>query len=143
MVSPMTDSYLGNEGDVPAAARGIMCFTQELFNGLTVKCTVVKMGLDCAMTVCGGEAPHVGSVVVSTPRPSLTGKGLGVTSSVVNAIGHKDERIARTFAERAALETGGAAVCSCGIHVDRITPEQIKMVERQCAILLEKVARAL
>lgn len=56
---------------------------------------------DCTICIWGGDTPHVGSVVMSTARPSLTGSGVGVTSSVLNGIGHKDEYVARKFAEAA------------------------------------------
>lgn len=56
---------------------------------------------DCTICIWGGDTPHVGSVVMSTARPSLTGSDVGVTSSVLNGIGHKDEYVARKFAEAA------------------------------------------
>ena len=59
---------------------------------------------------------------------SLTGRGEGVTSSVLNGIGHKDEYVARKFAEAAAEKFVCTAVCSCGIHIDYITPAQLQEV---------------
>lgn len=74
-------------------------FTEKMQNGLPVFAQLVQMGKDCTICVWGGDTPHVGSVVMSTARPSLTGSGVGVTSSVLNGIGHKDEYVARKFAE--------------------------------------------
>ena len=76
-------------------------FTEKMQNGLPVFAQLVQMGKDCTICVWGGDTPHVGSVVMSTARPSLTGSGVGVTSSVLNGIGHKDEYVARKFAEAA------------------------------------------
>lgn len=94
---------------------------------------------DCTICVWGGDTPHVGSVVMSTARPSLTGSGVGVTSSVLNGIGHKDEYVARKFAEAAAEKFVCTAVCSCGIHIDDITPAQLQEVSTVCDKLLKQV----
>ena len=114
-------------------------FTQKMQNGLPVFAQFVQMGKDCTICVWGGDTPHVGSVVMSTARPSLTGSGVGVTSSVLNGIGHKDEYVARKFAEAAAEKFVCTAVCSCGIHIDGITPAQLQEVSAVCDKLLKQV----
>ena len=114
-------------------------FTEKMQNGLPVFAQLVQMGKDCTICVWGGDTPHVGSVVMSTARPSLTGSGVGVTSSVLNGIGHKDEYAARKFAEAAAEKFVCTAVCSCGIHIDGITPVQLQEVSAVCDKLLKQV----
>ncbi len=114
-------------------------FTEKMQNGLPVFAQLVQMGKDCTICVWGGDTPHVGSVVMSTARPSLTGSGVGVTSSVLNGIGHKDEYVARKFAEAAAEKFVCTAVCSCGIHIDDITPAQLQEVSAVCDKLLKQV----
>ena len=64
---------------------------EELFDGYSVYCDVIPMGKDYTLAVYGGDTPHVGSVVLSIARPSLAGEGIGVTSSVLSGVGHKDE----------------------------------------------------
>lgn len=112
---------------------------EELFNGYWVYCDVITMGKDYTLAVYGGDAPHVGSVVMSIARPSLTGEGTGVTSSVLSGMGHKDEAIARMFAEALAKEQNCTVACSCGIHVDGITPGQIEAVREACGRLLGRL----
>lgn len=114
-------------------------FTEKMQNGLSVFAQLVQMGKDCTICVWGGDTPHVGSVVMSTARPSLTGNGVGVTSSVLNGIGHKDEYVARKFAEAAAEKFVCTAVCSCGIHIDGITQAQLQEVSVVCDKLLKQV----
>lgn len=114
-------------------------FTEKMQNGLSVFAQLVQMGKDCTICVWGGDTPHVGSVVMSTARPSLTGSGVGVTSSVLNGIGHKDEYVARKFAEAAAEKFVCTAVCSCGIHIDGITQAQLQEVSVVCDKLLKQV----
>ena len=114
-------------------------FTEKMQNGLPVFAQLVQMGKDCTICVWGGDTPHVGSVVMSMARPSLTGSGVGVTSSVLNGIGHKDEYVARKFAEAAAEKFVCTAVCSCGIHIDGITQAQLQEVSAVCDKLLKQV----
>lgn len=114
-------------------------FMEKMQNGLPIFAQFVQMGKDCTICVWGGDTPHVGSVVMSTARPSLTGSGVGVTSSVLNGIGHKDEYVARKFAEAAAEKFVCTAVCSCGIHIDDITQNQLQEVSTVCDRLLQQV----
>ena len=114
-------------------------FIEKMQNGLPVFAQLVQMGKDCTICIWGGDTPHVGSVVMSTARPSLTGSGVGVTSSVLNGIGHKDEYVARKFAEAAAEKFVCTAVCSCGIHIDGITQAQLQEVSVMCDKLLKQV----
>ena len=114
-------------------------FIEKMQNGLPVFAQLVQMGKDCKICIWGGDTPHVGSVVMSTARPSLTGSGVGVTSSVLNGIGHKDEYVARKFAEAAAEKFVCTAVCSCGIHIDGITQAQLQEVSVVCDKLLKQV----
>lgn len=114
-------------------------FIEKMQNGLPVFAQLVQMGKDCTICIWGGDTPHVGSVVMSTARPSLTGSGVGVTSSVLNGIGHKDEYVARKFAEAAAEKFVCTAVCSCGIHIDDITLAQLQEVSTVCDKLLKQV----
>ena len=114
-------------------------FIEKMQNGLPVFAQLVQIGKDCTICIWGGDTPHVGSVVMSTARPSLTGSGVGVTSSVLNGIGHKDEYVARKFAEAAAEKFVCTAVCSCGIHIDGITQAQLQEVSVVCDKLLKQV----
>lgn len=102
-------------------------------------CQVIPMGKDYAVTVCGGTLPHVGSAVMAQARPSLTGSGISATSSVLNLAGHKDEAIARMFAEKIAVHANCTAVCVCGIHLDNITEEQLAGVQEGCGRLLQRI----
>lgn len=105
----------------------------------SLTCRVISMGRDYAVTVCGGSLPHVGSVVMAQARPSLTGSGTSATSSVLNCVGHKDETIARMFAEKIAVRGNCTAVCACGIHLDGITEEQLAGIQEGCDDLLKQI----
>ncbi|MCD8018464.1 MAG: hypothetical protein LUF92_02430 [Clostridiales bacterium] len=104
-------------------------YNVEAFQGCPLTCQIIPMGKDYTIAVYGGELPHVGSVVMAQARPSLTGEGISATSSVLNGIGHKDEAVARRFAETIAIRGNCTAVCACGIHVDDITPMQLGQIQ--------------
>lgn len=114
-------------------------FEEKLSGGQTLFCELTQMGHDWNICVYGGDLPHIGSVVMSVARPSLTGEGMSVTSSVLNGIGHKDEFVARKFAEAVAKKCECTAVCSCGIHVDGITADGIDDVGATSEALLRAV----
>ncbi len=112
---------------------------ETLFDGTEIQCEVIPMGEDVTVAVYGGSRPHVGSVVMATPRPSLTGEGVSATSSVLNGIGHKDETVARQFAETIAKTKNCTAVCVCGIHIDHLSGEQIAEVTKAADRLLDRL----
>lgn len=115
-----------------------MVFTEIAFDNCSITCRIIPMGTDYTIAVFGGSRPHIGSAVLAQARPSLTGKGISATSSVNNIVGHKDETIARMFAEKAAIRGNCTVVCTCGIHMDAITQEQLENVQICCQKLLER-----
>ncbi|MGN0299086.1 MAG: hypothetical protein ACI4C1_07915 [Lachnospiraceae bacterium] len=116
---------------------------EPLFESFSLFCDIIFQGKDITLSVYGGDTPHIGSVVLSISRPSLTGQGISVTSSVLNAVGHKDETVARWFAETVAVKKECTVVCSCGIHVDNITAQQLLLVKESCSRLLQKIIYAI
>ena len=65
-----------------------------------VEFEIQPVGEDILIVIRGGDKPHIGSCVLSVPRPSLAdNKKISCTSSVLNVTGHKDENICRLVAE--------------------------------------------
>lgn len=114
-------------------------YEERLSGVCSLTCRVMPMGKDYTVTVCGGTLSHVGSAVMAQARPSLTGIGTSATSSVLNCIGHKDEAVARMFAERMAIRGNCTVVCVCGIHLDNITEGQLAGIQESCGCLLERI----
>lgn len=114
-------------------------YEERLSEVCSLTCWVISVGKDYTVTVCGGSLPHVGSVVMAQARPSLTGSGTSATSSILNCVGHKDEAVARMFAERMAIRGNCTVVCVCGIHLDNITKEQLAGIQEGCRRLLERI----
>ena len=63
---------------------------------------VIGIPTENGVTICilGGDKPHIGTVALANPRPSLKNSNItSSTSSVLNLIGHKDDEIARPVSE--------------------------------------------
>lgn len=114
-------------------------YEEYAFEDCPLICRVIPMGKDYTVTVCGGTLPHIGSAVMAQARPSLTGQGVSATSSVLNCVGHKDEVIARMFAEKIAVYGNCTVVCVCGIHLDNISEEQLAGIQECCERLIKCV----
>jgi len=87
----------------------------------------------------GGELSHIGSVVLTEPRISRTGKGFSCTTQVINVYGHKEEKIARKLAENYCVKKKTPVLCICGIHVNDATKKEIKILMNNAEKLLKKV----
>ncbi|MCR4744886.1 MAG: hypothetical protein K5894_06605 [Lachnospiraceae bacterium] len=96
--------------------------------GIKLICETVKMGDDLQLCLYGGEKPHIGTMVMSEPRGSLTGKGYSATSSVINRVSHKDEKIARMMAEKIVSEKNILVCCSAGVHIDNASADALKLI---------------
>ncbi|MCD8333856.1 MAG: hypothetical protein LUC35_00600 [Clostridiales bacterium] len=111
--------------------------------GVTLLCDVIPMGRDYTVCVRDDRCGHVGSAALSVSRPSLTGQGVSATTSVLNCLGHKDDAIACRFAEAVAVQQRCTAVCTCGVQIDGITPDQIQAVLDACEGLKNQVLQDL
>ncbi|MEI6125047.1 MAG: hypothetical protein WCQ99_00700 [Pseudomonadota bacterium] len=103
------------------------------------------MGADIIISVWGGTKPHIGTVVISVPRPSLKNpQNISATSSVFNFTGHKDEAVARMFSEKIAAACNRNTVTTAGIHLDSITKNEVRKIlknaETLSVLLLKKIA---
>jgi hypothetical protein len=107
--------------------------------------TCVAMGRDLAVTLGGGDQPHIGAVAVAQPRPShLGGKRVSATTSVITLLGHKEDELARTVANRIASGLDATVSVACGIHLDQAgsadLEEVLELAEELAAELLATLA---
>lgn len=109
-----------------------------------VEAQVTLIGLDLLVALYGGSKPHIGSVVVALPRPSLKdNKQMSSTSSVYNFLGHKDYVIAQRVAELLSSRLNKNVVVVAGIHIDRISKKGIAKVIENCDKLAQKICQNL
>ena len=96
---------------------------------ITVEATVVRAGADLCIVLTGGHRPHIGTVTLSVPRPSLADSArTSATTSILNCTGHKDGEAAQYLGQRLAATLGATVVVTGGIHVDAIQPGEIRTV---------------
>lgn len=81
----------------------------------------------------GGDRPHVGTVVVSIPRPSLAEPGrYSSTSSVISLPAHKEEEVIRPLGEELARVTRSPVVGVAGVHLEGADPAAIEALVQNC-----------
>ena len=96
---------------------------------IILQATVVRAGADLCIVLTGGDRPHIGTVTLSVPRPSLADSArTSATTSILNCTGHKDGEAAQYLGQRLAATLGATVVVTGGIHVDDIRPDEIKTV---------------
>ena len=114
--------------------------TVQIANSVQLQISWEKMGNDLAVTVCGGDRAHIGSVALAIPRESLRGTGeRSATTSVLNVTGHKDGEISVRVADLLATELNCVVTVACGIHVDRISGETLDALLRSPEVIAERI----
>ncbi len=122
--------------------EGILHLEKNAGN-ITLVCDAVAMGEDCVVCIKSAENGHVGSTAMAVPRPSLTGEGISSTASVLNRTGHKDGEVTMHMAESLAAALDRTVCVVCGIHVDGISAEEIRIVMDACGELEQDIRRGL
>ena len=106
----------------------------------TVYAEVRLLGEDVLVILSGGTKPHIGSIAVAHPRPSLTEEEIvSSTSSVYNFLGHKDHVIAQRVAEMLSSRLNRNGVTVACFHIDKITQEGITRVIENCDELAKNI----
>jgi len=110
----------------------------------SVAAEVRLLGSDLLVILSGGDKPHMGSVAVALPRPSLQDdRVMSSTSSVYNFLGHKDQVIAQRVAEVLSSGLNRHVVVVAGFHVDRISEKGIEKVIKNCDRLAREICKAI
>jgi hypothetical protein len=81
------------------------------------------MGNDFIISIFNKNA-HIGAVALSQKDPI---SGL-VSTSIITALGHKDDVVAQRTAYLISKRTSNATCAIVGIHIDNATEEEIKML---------------
>lgn len=104
-----------------------------------IKFSVVHMGSDLCVAICGGNRPHIGAVAAAQVRASLAdSRNTSATVSILTFTGHKEDEIASRVAKRLAIQLQQNTVVCCGIHVDSITADEIRTVNEMVDEMVEE-----
>jgi hypothetical protein len=104
---------------------------------IALEAEIIRLGDDIQCLLRGGAA-HIGAVALAWP----VGEG-GRQSRLCCLPGHREGEIARRMAESLATVSGRTVCVSAGIHFDRITPEEIVVVESLARELTDICLKAL
>lgn len=92
-----------------------------------VRICCLRMGADLCVAVSGGDREHIGAVALAQPHPGETDPGKReANASVIAVAGHREDDLARRVASRLASRFGCTVSVACGIHVDRILPNELE-----------------
>lgn len=111
---------------------------------ININMKAITIGNDICIIISGGESPHIGCVTLSIPRPSLSDAAVtSATTSVLNLLGHKDDEAARYVSHLLAAKLNKNVVVTGGIHVDNITPEEIRLTMELLKRLTDNIIQKL
>lgn len=97
--------------------------TTKKVSRIEITLEVKKLGEDYLLTLTGGKE-HAGAVAVG-----LFDKKSGrASSSVITLPGHREEQLALDSARRISKATEKTSIVVAGIHVDNISPKEIKEI---------------
>ncbi len=88
-------------------------------------------------SLTGGEAPHVGGVVLAVPRASLRGRGQSCDMWLIPVPGHLDHEAAASLTRRLCVQLGQPISLTAGIHVEEATDEDINLIRENCEAVLQ------
>lgn len=100
---------------------------------LAVTLKAVDVGDDLLVMITGGKA-HIGGTALGTNAGGLA------SSSVITTPGHRDDRVAKSAAEKLAKALQKNVAVVAGIHYDHITKDEIAETLRLCDELVNALA---
>jgi len=105
-----------------------------------LEASITFIGQDLLVAIWGGEKPHIGSVAVAQPRPSLKDPNVtSATASVFCFVGHKEDELAKAASEILAAALNTQVVVTAGIHWDNLSYQGIQKVVRNSEILIDLI----
>lgn len=85
------------------------------------------------------DQPHLGAVAVA----DYSAEEKRSSTSMITRLGHKDDTVACAAASTLCKALRRPVCAVAGIHVDRITEEEIAAIVRNCDTLVQRLARRL
>lgn len=117
-----------------------MLILAESSGRVNLRLTADWLGSDLHVTLTGGDRPHIGAVALAQPRPSLCdAENISASCSVLTLCGHKEDELARHLALALAATLNTVVCVTCGIHLDAITPDEIREVSRLSDAMIQVI----
>lgn len=90
---------------------------------IAVQFQVIQAGEDYLVMIVGGDGPHFGAVTLGDQESGM---------QTVARRHHREDEVTRLLYGRLSGNCPGGLGIVCGIHIDDIRPEQIRLVMRIC-----------
>ncbi len=100
----------------------------------------ILLGEDLLTCLWGGTKPHIGAIALALPRPSLADPAItSSTASVLTMLGHKEDGLVKSVAEKLSARLNKNVVVTAGIHWDHLNETAIREIEDNCALLADMI----
>ncbi len=110
----------------------------------SLEAVLIDTGDGIMLYLGGGDKPHVGTAVISQPRPSMKNDNtVSCTTSIINRLSHKDDFIVIPMAEAVCKAANTIVVASGGVHVDNADEADIKRIIDNMEKLKNKILEKL
>ena len=107
-----------------------------------VRLEALDTGNGICLCLTGGEAPHVGGVVLAAPRPSLTGQGNSCDLWTATVPGHKDVYLAQKAAGKLCTDLQVNVSATVGIHIDGAQEQELEIIGENAMEALDEYIAA-
>ncbi|QDR81443.1 hypothetical protein [Sporomusa termitida] len=105
-----------------------------------IEAAVCICGTDVVVVLAGGTGYHIGAVALGIPRPSLADSSqVSASASVLCVTGHQEDMLARNAARKIAAAIHCRVTVVAGIHIDKISTEDISQLIVNCKLLIKKI----
>jgi len=105
-----------------------------------VKLVAIKSGEDLTVIISGGENPHIGTIAVSIPRPSLKDSNkVSASTSVFTLTGHKEDELSKQIAESITKITKKVTVVIVGLHIEKATSKDVECLIKNTQKVVSKL----
>jgi len=109
-------------------------------NKYKVKLVAIRSGNELTVIISGGEKPHIGSIAISIPRPSLKDSNkVSASTSVFVLVGHKEDELSKQIAENITKVTEKVTVTILGLHIDKATAQDIEYLIQNTQKVVDKL----
>ncbi|HJX37174.1 MAG TPA: proteasome assembly chaperone 4 family protein [Anaerolineae bacterium] len=100
----------------------------------------ILLGEDLLACLWGGTKPHIGAIALALPRPSINDPAItSCTASVLTMLGHKEDGVVKSVAQKLSARLNKNVVVTAGIHWDHLDETAIREIEDNCALLADMI----
>ena len=105
-----------------------MALYETTFLNYPIRIEMQKYGDDVNVICTGGIKPHLGGCAMAIPYLRCNGKPSAAVSTL-SAPGHQDSILAADIAKNLCKQFDRTVFVQCGIHYEKLQPDQLKRLQ--------------